>query len=42
MKYFEKHPMLMILVGIIGISIIPVFNKNKRKIPLWKSTAARL
>lgn len=27
MKYFEKHPMLMILVGIIGISLSSIFVK---------------
>ena len=27
MKYFEKHPMLMILVGIIGISLSAIFAK---------------
>ena len=25
MKYFEKHPMLMILVGVIGISLSAIF-----------------
>ena len=27
MKYFEKHPMLMILIGVIGISLSSIFVK---------------
>ncbi|MBQ5671156.1 MAG: EamA/RhaT family transporter, partial [Oscillospiraceae bacterium] len=27
MKYFEKHPMTMIVIGIIGISLSSIFVK---------------
>ena len=30
MKYFEKHPMGMILIGILGISLSSIFVKYSR------------
>ena len=41
MKYFEKHPMLMILVGIIGISLSSIFVKFS-KAPSAVTAAYRL